>query len=119
MKIMVVDDSKVMRSIIVRAIKGAGLESSTFVEASNGVEALAALSAESPDIVFADWNMPEMNGIDLLKQVRAQGSTVKFGFVTSESSPGIKDEAMAHGAAFLVSKPFTPEAIKTALATVL
>ncbi len=119
MKILVVDDSKAMRLLVMRALRQIGLGGHTFVEAANGAEALRAIHADPPDLVLADWNMPEMNGIDLLNQLRASGDEVRFGFVTSESSPEMRDQALKAGALFLLTKPFTPETLRTALAPVL
>ncbi|MGC3998688.1 MAG: response regulator [Anaeromyxobacter sp.] len=118
MQILVVDDSKAMRSIVMRAVRQAGYEV-TFVEASNGAEALKAIRATPPTLVMADWNMPEMSGIELLQALRAEGNQVKMGFVTSESDPSMRDLAFQSGALFMLTKPFTPEAIKAALAPVL
>ncbi|MEQ4522567.1 response regulator, partial [Nocardioides kribbensis] len=67
----------------------------------------------------SDWNMPEMTGIDFLDALRAGGSAVPFGFVTSEGSPDMRARAEASGAAFLIAKPFTPEAFDAALAPVV
>jgi two-component system chemotaxis response regulator CheY len=118
MQILVVDDSKAMRSIVMRAIRQAGYEA-TFVEATNGAEALKVIRSSPPGLVMADWNMPEMSGIELLQALRAEGNPVKMGFVTSESDPGMRDMAFQHGALFMLTKPFTPEAIKAVLDPVL
>jgi two-component system, chemotaxis family, chemotaxis protein CheY len=119
MQILVVDDSKAMRSIVMRAVRQAGYESVAFVEAPNGVEALKLIRAAPPALVLADWNMPEMSGIELLTTLRAEGNATKFGFVTSESDPAMRDMAFQAGAAFMITKPFTPDAIKAALGPVL
>jgi two-component system chemotaxis response regulator CheY len=119
MHILVVDDSKAMRSIVMRAIRQAGYEGVTFVEATNGAEALAAIRAAPPALVLSDWNMPEMSGIDLLKALRAEGNAVKLGFVTSESDPSMRDLAFQSGAAFMLTKPFTPDAVRAVLGPVL
>jgi two-component system chemotaxis response regulator CheY len=63
--------------------------------------------------------MPEMNGIDCLAALRARGSQVKFGFVTSEGSDEMRARAAAAGALFLIAKPFTPETFGEALSGVL
>jgi two-component system, chemotaxis family, chemotaxis protein CheY len=118
MQILVVDDSKAMRSIVMRAVRQAGYDV-TFVEAVNGAEALKAIRASPPTLVMADWNMPEMSGIELLQALRAEGNTVKMGFVTSESDPGMRDQAFQAGALFMLTKPFTPDAMKAVLAPVL
>lgn len=119
MKVLITDDSRVMRQILKRTLRQAGYADVEVFEAGNGLEALEAIAAEAPDLVLCDWNMPEMNGIDLLTTLRAKGRDVPFGFVTSEGSPEMRDRAASAGALFLISKPFTPEALKEALEPVL
>ncbi len=109
MKILIVDDSKVMRAIVKRTLRQAGLGAAETEEAVNGVDALAKLTDFGPDLVLCDWNMPEMNGIELLEQLRADGNQVPFGFVTSEGSDGMRSRAASAGAAFLIAKPFTAD----------
>ncbi len=115
MDVLLVDDSKTMRMLVQRAIRQAGYRSLSFGEAGNGVEALAALETEKPRLVLSDWNMPEMSGIELLHALRAGGNKTPFGFITSESSTEIKDLAISTGASFLLTKPFNPEDVQTAL----
>ncbi len=115
MKIMIVDDSKAMRMIVRRHIDSAGLPDAEIVEAANGQEALDLIHQDAPDLIFSDWNMPEMNGIDLLRALRAEGSEVRFGFVTSESQPHMKDVALDAGALFLIVKPFSADDFKAIL----
>jgi two-component system, chemotaxis family, chemotaxis protein CheY len=119
MKILVADDSRVMRQIVIRTLRQAGYAGHEIVEAENGRQALDLVRSEGPDLVLSDWNMPEMNGIDLLDALRASGSTVPFGFVTSEGSSDMRARAEAGGALFLIAKPFTPESFDEALAPVL
>ena len=119
MDILLVDDSRTMRMIIQRAIRQAGYRSITVCEAENGAQALEKLRGEKPLLILSDWNMPEMSGIDFLKQVRAAQNDVPFGFITSETSPGIKEIAMNSGATFLISKPFSPEDVQEALTPIL
>lgn len=119
MKIIVADDSRVMRQIVVRTLRQAGYGGHDIVEAENGRDCLEKVAAEQPDLVLSDWNMPEMNGIDCLTSLRASGSQVPFGFVTSEGSEDMRTRATAAGALFLIAKPFTPEAFSDALAAVL
>lgn len=114
-KLLIVDDSKAMRMIVRRALRQANIVEHTVEEASNGEEALEKLKAAQYDLVLADWNMPQMNGIDLLKAVKSAGIPVQFGFVTSEGTGDIRDLATENGAAFLIVKPFTPEAVYEAL----
>lgn len=118
MKILIADDSRVMRQIVIRTLRQAGHGGHEIVEAENGRQAVELVITEQPDLVLSDWNMPEMNGIDALAQLRASGSTVPFGFVTSEGSPEMRQRAEAAGASFLIAKPFTPEAFAEALESV-
>jgi len=119
MKVLVTDDSRVMRSIITRTLRQAGYPDVEVCQAGNGREALEVIAVEEPDLVLCDWNMPEMNGIDLLMALRAQGRYVPFGFVTSEGSAEMRERAEAAGALFLLAKPFTPESFREALEPVL
>ncbi len=118
MRILVVDDSRAMRSIVIRAVRQAGFDA-TFAEAADGAEALRVIRHSPPALVMADWNMPGMNGMELLRSLRAEGSDVKMGFVTSESDPGMRKMAYRAGALFMLTKPFTPDAIKAVLRPVL
>lgn len=115
-KILVADDSRVMRQIVIRTLRQAGYAGHDVVEAENGRDALEKISAEQPDVILSDWNMPEMNGIDVLDTLQASGSTIPFGFVTSEGSEEMRARATASGARFLIAKPFTPEHFSEALA---
>jgi two-component system chemotaxis response regulator CheY len=115
MRILIVDDSKAMRLIVSRTLRQAGFGGHDIIEATNGAEALEVVAAHSPDLVLSDWNMPEMTGIELLRSLRASGNQVTFGFVTSESSPEMRETAAAAGAAFLVAKPFSADTFAEAL----
>lgn len=114
-KILIVDDSKAMRMIVRRSLIQAGFTNLEVIEANNGAEALQLVEQQSPDIVLSDWNMPEMKGIELLKSLRAKGRKVPLGFITSESSPEIHQQAVDSGASFVIVKPFTFAAIELAL----
>lgn len=117
-KILIVDDSKAMRMIVSRVLRQAGYGNAEFVEGSNGVEGLLAARAGGIDLILSDWNMPEMNGIEFLQTLRAEGSTVQFGFVTSESTADMKEQAVLAGATFFITKPFTAEAFADVLGAV-
>ena len=116
MKILIVDDSQAMRSIVRRHVSQAGFEGADITEAENGQEALDTIRAGRPDIVLSDWNMPVMTGIELLEALRAEGNDVPLGFVTSESSADFKDRAFDAGAAFMIAKPFTADDFTRCLA---
>jgi two-component system chemotaxis response regulator CheY len=119
MDILLVDDSRTMRMIVLRAIRQAGYRGLTVGEAENGAKALDQLRGQKPKLIISDWNMPEMSGIDFLLQVRAAQNDVPFGFITSETSAGIRELAMNSGASFLISKPFTPEDVQKALTPIM
>jgi two-component system chemotaxis response regulator CheY len=119
MKILVVDDSKAMRMIVIRTLRQAGFGAHPVTEAEDGAKGLAALQAEGFDVVLSDWNMPNMSGIELLTAVRAAGIKCRFGFVTSEGTGPMREQATAAGADFLIAKPFTVEAFESALRGVL
>ncbi len=115
MKILIVDDSRAMRMIVQRALRQAGFGGHVIVEASNGKEGLEVVSAESPDLILCDWNMPEMSGIEFLNALRGGGNRTPFGFITSERTEEKRKEAEEAGARFLLAKPFKPTDMKAAL----
>ena len=119
MKILVVDDSKAMRSIVMRTLRQAGYGDHAISEASTGAEALGSIRNAAPDLVLCDWNMPEMSGIELLHALGAEGIRLKFGFVTSESTPEMRKIAEDGGALFLITKPFTVDSFQAALSPIL
>jgi two-component system chemotaxis response regulator CheY len=118
MKILVVDDSKAMRMIVLRALRQAGFGDAETIEAEDGVQGLEKAKAEGPDLILSDWNMPNLNGIEFLRELRAAGHGTTFGFVTSESTPAMREQAIAAGAAFLIAKPFTADAFEECLSGV-
>jgi two-component system chemotaxis response regulator CheY len=119
MKILIADDSRVMRQIVTRTLRQAGFEGHDLVEAADGQEAFDMAVAEKPDLVLSDWNMPHMTGVEVLRQLRANGNAVPFGFVTSEGTPEMKNQAEEAGALFLVTKPFTADTFRDALTGIL
>ena len=110
MKILTVDDSTTMRRIIAGAASVVGIET---LSAANGVEALKVLEKEGSSIslILLDVNMPEMNGIELLKKVKAspQWVSIPVMMVTSESERTSVIEAIRSGASSYLTKPFAPE----------
>lgn len=112
-RFLVVDDFSTMRRIVRNLLKELGFVN--VQEAEDGVDALKKLRSDTFDFVVSDWNMPNMTGIELLEQIGKEGIKVKFGFVTTEATPDMRQRAAAAGASFLVSKPFTPESFKEIL----
>jgi two-component system chemotaxis response regulator CheY len=111
MAILVVDDSRAMRMIVLRELRKAGYETRDVAEAENGRDALEKIRAGGVDLVLSDWNMPEMNGMTLLMALRRDGNDIPFGFVTSESTPLMHRDALDAGADFVVTKPFTADTL--------
>lgn len=118
MKILVVDDSKAMRMIVQRTLRQAGYGDAAMTEAANGKEALDVLRRESFDVVLSDWNMPEMNGIELVQAIRAQPefAEVRLMMVTSETEGARVESALEAGADEYLMKPFTREILVEKLA---
>lgn len=107
MKILIVDDSAVMRNMIKRALKKGEVEAET-LEAGDGKEALDQIP-NNPDLVLCDWNMPNMNGLEFLRALRESGNEVPVLMVTTETHFAKKREATDAGANGFIAKPFTPE----------
>jgi two-component system, chemotaxis family, chemotaxis protein CheY len=119
-KILVVDDSEAMRAIVKRTLSSLDrVAGATIIEAADGQEGFDMVMAESPDLVLSDWNMPGLTGIEFLQALNREGIAPTFGFVTSESTPVMRELAEAHGAGFLLSKPFTRDSLDRALSAVL
>jgi two-component system chemotaxis response regulator CheY len=111
-KILVADDSRVMRQIVIRTLRQAGYDDHEIVEAEDGRDALDKVGSEKPDLILSDWNMPNMTGLECLQALRGSGSQVPFGFVTSEGSSEMREKAASAGALFLIAKPFTEDTFK-------
>jgi two-component system, chemotaxis family, chemotaxis protein CheY len=120
MKFLVVDDFPSMRRIIIALLKELGFTRIT--EAENGRDALAKLAHGDIDFVFTDWNMPEMDGLSLLRAIRAHGDprTAKLPvmLVTAEAQRENIIEAAKSGASSYVVKPFTADILKQKLGKV-
>lgn len=120
MKILLVDDSSTMRRIQANTLKTIGYE--TVIQAEDGADALQKI-AENPDVklVLLDWNMPNMNGIDCLKAIKANPSTkgIPVMMVTSEAEKSRIIEAIQSGAANYLVKPFEADALKEKITAIL
>ncbi|NOX68918.1 MAG: response regulator [Gammaproteobacteria bacterium] len=119
MKILVVDDSSAMRMMVIRTLRQAGFGGNDVEQAEDGSVALEAIRNSLPDLVLADWNMPNMTGIELLSALRAESIDVTFGFITTESTSEMRKRATEAGANFMISKPFTVESFQRALSAVM
>lgn len=115
MRALIVDDSKAMRSIVGRIVREIGFET---IEAANGREGLETLkSSGEVELILVDWNMPEMNGIEFLRAVRAQpgASAFKMLMVTTASDLTHINTALEAGANEYLMKPFTKDAMVSKL----
>ena len=104
---MVVDDSRAIQAIVSRVIEDCGYPNVEVRRAADGEEALSLLPNFTPQLMITDWHMPRVSGLELLQTLRQLGQTsVKVGFVTTESRPAMLEQARTNGAAFIVNKPF-------------
>jgi two-component system chemotaxis response regulator CheY len=114
-RVLIVDDSSVMRKIVERSLRQAGIDLTQVVEAGNGAEALTALQENQVDLILCDINMPVMDGLEFIKQlsgvVNAKGVPVIM--ITTEGSEAHVVQALSCGARGYIRKPFTPEQVKT------
>jgi two-component system, chemotaxis family, chemotaxis protein CheY len=113
-RILIVDDSSVMRRIVERSLRQAGLELSAVHEAGSGAEGLELLKNKQVDLILSDINMPAMDGLEFLRQIRAQnlapGAPVVM--ITTESSEEHVKQAIQSGAQGYIRKPFTADQVK-------
>ena len=120
LKLLVVDDSSTMRRIIKNTLQRLGFED--VLEAEHGVEAWQILE-RTPDVnvLITDWNMPEMNGLDLVRKVRAEKryENMPIIMVTTEGGKAEVITALKAGVNNYIVKPFTPQVLKEKLEDVL
>lgn len=131
-KILVVDDSGTMRKIVIRSVKAAGFEDLEFTEAGDGCEGLEAMDKGDYDLILSDINMPNMDGIEFVKAVRARtetkssvdgdkevvtkgGNSTPIIMITTESGLEKVQEALSAGASEYMKKPFTADQIQEKL----
>lgn len=113
MKILIVDDSRVARANIKRALSG--LVNITIFEAVDGNEGWAVLLKENPDIIFTDWYMENMDGLALIRKVRQCNNAVKICMLTSETNDERQALAKKEGADYILNKPLKLEELAKAL----
>jgi two-component system, chemotaxis family, chemotaxis protein CheY len=118
---LIVDDSSVMRKIVERSLRQAGINISQVFEAGNGTEALGALRDHKVDLILCDINMPVMDGLEFVKQLatveNAKGVPVVM--ITTEGSEAHVVQALSAGARGYIRKPFTPDQVKEHVLPVL
>ena len=112
--VLIVDDSSSMRAIVRKIIKASGFNIGELLEAADGKEALKALTDEWVDLVLTDINMPNMNGLELISEMKKDEvlKSIPVVMVTTEGSEKRIQESMELGASGYIKKPFLPEDIK-------
>jgi two-component system chemotaxis response regulator CheY len=111
---LIVDDSSVMRKIVERSLRQAGLSALVVYEAGSGTDGLEVLKSRQVDLILSDINMPSMDGLEFLRQLRAQNLApgVPVVMITTESSEEHVKQAILSGAQGYIRKPFTAEQVK-------
>jgi two-component system, chemotaxis family, chemotaxis protein CheY len=112
--VLVVDDSAMMRKVVLRVLKMAELDFDTILEAGDGSEALDLLRTNSVDLIMCDINMPVMSGIELLQKIKQEklALNVPIVMVTTENSEPQVRQAILAGARGYIRKPFTVDHIR-------
>jgi two-component system chemotaxis response regulator CheY len=118
---LIVDDSSVMRKIVERCLRQAGIDLKQVFEAGNGAEAISSLNENPVDLILCDINMPVMDGLEFVKQLagipNAKGVPVVM--ITTEGSEAHVVQAISCGAKGYIRKPFTAEQVKEHVIPVL
>jgi len=118
---LIVDDSSVMRKIVERSLRQAGVNLTQVLEAGNGAEALALVKDNHVDLILCDINMPIMDGLEFVKQLggvpNAKGVPVVM--ITTEGSESHVVQALSAGARGYIRKPFTADQVKEHVLPVL
>jgi len=119
--ILIVDDSNPMRAVIKKVVKASGFDVGRFFEATDGHDALKVLNHEWIDLVLTDYNMPHMNGLELVEKMDKDENlkSIPVIMITTEGSRERVQEFMAKGVMDYIKKPFTPEQIKQRLKHVM
>ena len=120
-RVLIVDDSSVMRKIVERSLRLADIKIDEVLEAGNGAEALGVLNKGRVDLILCDINMPVMDGLEFIKHLsgvdNAKGVPVVM--ITTEGSEGHVVQALSAGARGYIRKPFTPDQVKGQILPIL
>ncbi|HCK98674.1 MAG TPA: response regulator [Candidatus Marinimicrobia bacterium] len=114
LNILVVDDSAVVRAVISKTLKLAGIPVGELYQAANGKEALEILNDNWVDLVFSDINMPVMGGVEMIEKMSADGllKTIPVVVVSTEGSATRIEQLKSRGISAYIRKPFTPELVR-------
>ncbi|HTH14913.1 MAG TPA: response regulator [Spirochaetia bacterium] len=121
MRILIVDDSRIMRNIVKNTLKALHYPDDVFVEAPDGVQAWEVLEAQDISLLLLDWNMPNLNGLDLVKRLRANAKyqSLPIVMVTSEAAKYNVIEAVKAGVSDYLVKPVTEKGLEEKIRRVL
>ncbi len=119
--ILIVDDSNVVKAVLMKALSESGAPIAKVFDASNGRDALEVLKASPIDIVFADINMPVMNGVELVENMSADPGLkgIPVVIISTDGSQERMEHLRSMGVRAYVRKPFTPEQIRTVVREVM
>jgi len=116
MRILIVDDSTTMRRIIGNVVQQLGVAKEDFDEAEDGVVAWKLFQEKGNyDVVLTDWNMPNMNGLELVKTIRAKDKKIPIVMITTEGGKGEVITALKAGVNNYIVKPFSADVLKEKL----
>jgi len=115
MKILIVDDSLAMQAIVRRGLEKFGYKTLDIRQSSGAVDALKIIDTWKPEIVLSDWHMPEVSGLELLKEIIKRELPIQTGFVTTVNDEVLIAEAINCGACFVLSKPFEDSELHKAI----
>ncbi len=120
-KALIVDDSSVMRKIVERSLRQAGLDLCSVLQAGNGADALGLLDTNQVDLILSDINMPVMDGLEFVRQVQTIDKLrgIPVVMITTEGSESNVIQALSLGAKGYIRKPFTPDQVKEHVLPVL
>lgn len=120
-RVLIVDDSSVMRKIVERSLRQANIGIAQIFEAGNGEEAIGMLQREKVDLILCDINMPVMDGLEFVKHLpgveNAKGTPVVM--ITTEGSENHVVQALSAGARGYIRKPFTPDLVNSRIVSIL
>lgn len=121
MRILIVDDSAMMRAMIRRVVGLADVPVDEILEAANGMEALAILESCDVQWLFTDINMPVMNGAELLREIARRDKWRELGkvIISTDGSSTRREEAAALDVHWYLEKPFSPEVLRDVLTEVV
>lgn len=120
-KVLVVDDSSTMRKIIKNVLMTLGIEDDFIIEAVDGMDAFGKIKANTFDLILTDWNMPKMNGLTLVQNIRKlpKSANTPIIMITTEGAKTEVIAALKSGVNNYIVKPFNAETLKSKLEPIL